>query len=392
MFPHQTNMLKKLHRFLSIAILVVHQNCVTPYSINAVEIEGETLAVEGDIIVGGDTKIYLSLLAKLDIYDATFITDALVWVESTQGEIYTGMLVDEENTQPCFLIDTKSLSLDKGYKLCIHLPNGRVYESDFLTPLHTPEIGSIDFAINEAHTAVEFFVTTSGDLDSSPYYRWSYTEDWEITSTYRVSYYYDPILNMVVAYPYHPNNTYTYYCWGKARSTSILIARTDHLLENLVHRQKLNTIYEVDNRISNLYSMELYQISISKEAYTYWSTLEKHTSEMGTIFAPQLDWLNGNIRCVSDPDVKVIGYISAGTLSVQRIFVDALEMQVYIHDYDKCPQVTPPRGATYRDMVAMGYQIFFADQPVWWTPVYCVDCRSAGGTKNKPSFWPNTHI
>ena len=376
--------------FLIVLLLMVLPSCITPFNIQSAEVETETLAVEGDIIAGGDTKIYLTLLASLDIYyEVKFITEAFVWVESELGETYLGVQMNEENAQPYFLVDTKSLSLDKQYKLCIHLPNGRAYESDLLTPLRTPEISSIDFVINEERTAVEFFVSTSGNPDSSPYYRWSYTEDWEVTVTYRTNQYYDPILNMVVDYPYHPNNTYAYYCWGHEKSNSIFIARTDHLQENVVHQQKLNTISDVNYKISNLYSMELYQMSISREAYTYWSALKKSTDEIGTVFAPQLDWLNGNIRCVSDQDVKVIGYVSAGTLSVKRIFADAIDIPIYKPDFDRCGNFVPvPRGWTYRDMVSAGYQILY---PYLWYPIHCVDCRVLG-TKNKPSFWPNDHI
>jgi len=382
--------LKRLHTLIFISAFVVQQSCITPFTIHNSEVEAEILAVEGDIIIGGDTKIYLSLMVSLDVnYDATFITDAIVWVEGMQGDTYPSTLINEENAQPYFLIDTKSLSLDEQYKLCILLTNGISYESDFLTSLRTPEIGFIDFAVNESRTAVEFFVTTLGDTDSSPYYRWSYTEDWEFTATFRASFYYDPLLDAVVAYPYHPNNTYAYYCWGHTRSNSILIAKTDYLQENFVHQKKLNTIYNVNYKISNLYSMEVYQMSISKEAYTYWSTLEKYTGEIGSIFTPQLDWLNGNLHCVSNPEAKVIGYVSSGTLSVKRIFVDELDIQIYKPDY-ACNSLLRERNSA-KDMVAAGYQILNPMALYLWFPVHCVDCR-ASGTKNKPSFWPNDHV
>ena len=366
--------------------------CITPFSMGDIQAEEETLVIEGDIILNGETKVYLSFLETIGAeYDQKYVTGATVWVESTSGNSYTGSAVNEANSLTCFLVDTRALSIDGQYKLCVALSNGRRFESDWLTPLPTPDIGSIEYIVNNTHTAVDFVVTSFGNSDDSPYYKWNYTEDWEIVSAHRSNVYYDRVRNMILEYP---TPLPVYYCWGQSKSSSILIARTDHLADNTVYRHRLNSLTNVNYKISQLYSMELYQMSISKEAFVYWSNLKRNTDEIGGLFPPQPNDLYGNIHCISDPGVRTIGYISAGTLSVKRIFVSEEDIGIYVprscNFLDMTQFLIPP---TDMELFDWGFQIVGMElimRERRWVPISCVDCRVLG-TKNKPSFWPNDH-
>ena len=382
---------EKLCSYLFLLVYVVLLNaCITPFSFKNTENEDEILVVDGNIILNGETKVYLSLMEKLDDnYPRTiYIKDANVLVESKLGIKLAGTVTTEVNNPPFFLINTRMLPMDGQYKLCIDLPNGRSYESDFLTPLLTPEIDAIDYAVNETGSAVDFLVTTYGNLNSSYYYKWNYTEDWEVTAQFRPNIYYNPQIGSFFSYPSDP---LLYYCWGHSASTSILITRTDHLAENTVHKFSVVTIGDRSDKISYLYSIELVQMSISGEAYTYWSTLKRNTDEIGGIFAPQPNDLYGNIRCVSDKKVRTIGYISAGTRSVKRIFASFQDIGIYkpfncsFYDFSK----DPPPPPTDAQLHHWGYRVVQLT-PREWAPARCVDCTMIG-TKNKPYFWPNDH-
>ncbi|MCL2501858.1 MAG: DUF4249 domain-containing protein, partial [Bacteroidales bacterium] len=315
--------LKKLYIYPILVFVVVTTACITPFSPKGIEAEEDALVIEGDIIIYGETKVYLSLLRTLDSdYDVIYVTHAHVWIENQQGDVYTGYVAEETNDSPHFVIDTRTLSLDAQYKLCVHLWDGRQYESDFLTPLATPDIHAIGFTVHDTRTAVDFHVTTYGDDHNSRFYKWNYTEDWEIISPHYSGIYFDPVLEVFRRYP---GESPVYYCWKRAESTAV-IARTDHLEENTVYQYKLHTMTNRDDRISFLYFIELHQMSISKEAHVYWSVLKRNTDEIGGIFAPQPSELRGNIRCISHPDDRVFGYISAGTRSVEKIFVTAQDI------------------------------------------------------------------
>ncbi|MCL2728250.1 MAG: DUF4249 domain-containing protein [Bacteroidales bacterium] len=381
----------KIETYLIILIIIVlPKACITPFTAKGVEVEAETLVVDGDIILNGETKVYLSYMVTLDsYYDFKSIADATVWVESSSGDKYPGALRFESANRSHYIIDTKTLGLDKQYKLCVHLSNGRIYESDFLTPLDTPSIESLEYVVNEERTAVDFYVTSYADNDASPFYKWDFIEDWEVVSRYRTDTYFNYASNTIVSYP---RESYALYCWVQAASIPILIARTDHLSENIVYQQKIHSINNRNSRLSYLYSMELRQLSLTKEAYNYWSVLKKNTDEIGGLFAPQPNDIYGNIRCVSDPDARAIGYISAGIPSVKRIFIDEMDVRIYIpppclfFNFSEWP-IRPSN----RDLYSMGFQIFIVAGRQEWVPIACIDC-TAIGTKNKPSFWPNDHI
>ena len=350
--------------------------------------------IEGDIIVGGDTKVYLSLLRALDSKkDITYVTAARVWVQSDKDEEYSGIVTRENGKPPFFLIDTRQLSLDRQYKLCVTLHESmKSFESALLTPLATPEIGTIEYFVNEAKTAVDFVVSTYADNNASRYYKWRFIEDFEIVAIYHPHRYYDPRTDKIVPYPTDPLLT---YCWDQTESTSILIAKTDHLESNVIFQQELTTIFSGSYKICELYSMELFQMSISKEAYSYWENLRKNTGEIGGLFSPQPSEMQGNIRCTSDQDTKVLGFICAVQPSVQRVFVSKDDLR--IHNPNPCPFfdwlsvfLDPP---TDRELYDDGWRVA-TDPPRSdreWVWEECVDCTKIG-TKNKPSFWPNDHL
>ena len=372
--------------------------CITPFAPKGIEGEGETLVIDGDIVVQGDTKIYISLLRPLGNSSSPvrFITEALVWVEDIDGKGYTGSLVTNERAEPYYYIDTKELTFDQQYKLCVSLPDGKRYESDFLTPLLTPEIDTIDFLVNETKTAVDFFVTTHGetpDKHSSLYYKWRYTEDWEIHSLYNTRIYYHLASNRFL--PYETDPSPYYYCWKKSESSSIITEKTDHLEENIVYRKKLHTIDREDDRISYLYFIEVSQMSVSQESYLYWLNLEKNTQEIGGLFPILPNEIYGNIRCVSHPNVKVIGYISAGTITSKSLFVMEEELGIYRYPY-RCEYYIPPPNLPwsaiyFMGMRAVGYNAN-ALGDLHFATIFCVECTDREGSKIKPSFWPNDHI
>ena len=398
---------KNINIYPIFVLVVLLTACITPFAPKGITVEQVSLVIDGDIILNDNTKVFLSFLQTIDSYGINYITDATVWVEDTQERRYAGSVVSETNKPPYYLIDTKTCSFTQQYKLCVTY-DGKQYETDFLTPLATPEIDDLGFIVHDTKAAVDFYVTTYGNDQISPYYKWTYTEDWEIVSAYPTNVFFDH-LNYYDAnhgFRQYPTEYPLLYCWGQSTVNPPVIAKTDHLQENIVYQQRVNTIHDRDDRIGYLYTMELVQMCISKDAFTYWSVIMRNTDEVGGIFAPQPSELYGNIRCVSNPELRTLGYISAGIRSVKRIFVTAKEIGIYdppsclpvnLAYYPDYPHAPYPQDCDFYywgDRVASQSLIDVleerASRTIKWLPKTCVDCTTRG-SKNKPSFWPNDH-
>jgi len=386
----------KIAHFIIVATIIpLFTTCITPFTPEGLHTQGGTLVIEGDIILNGTTIVFLSETEPLDSTSPTiYITEAQIFVKSDQEEVYPGVLVMEEDAPPHFVIDTQTLPFDRKYSLCVTLEDGTQFVSDPLSPMNTPEIDAIDFLVKEE--GVDVMVSAHGDQHASAYYKWNYSEDWEIASRYPTNLYCSPTYILST----YPTPYPILYCWKSSKSSAILIAKTDHLQSNTVYH-KINSIHCTSDKISYLYSIEVEQISISREAYIYWENLLRNTEEVGGIFAPQPSEMIGNIRTVQNiddknienKDVRVIGYISVGTAVTKRVYVSDQDLGVYRQPF-VCYAFDPSRYPP--DRVPHPFDLGYlpvgnaVGLNVEWIYRDCVDCTLRGG-KDKPSFWPNDH-
>jgi hypothetical protein len=72
--------------------------------------------------------------------------------------------------------------------------------------------------------------------------------------------------------------------------------------------------------------------------------------------------IKGNLRNLSDPGQPVLGYFGASMVTEKRIFV--VNVPGLPIEYIPCDPEPKPEPE-------------------------CIDCRLAGGTIVKPTFWPN---
>ncbi len=378
---------------LTIVILVALslKSCITPFEPQGVNMIDNMVVIEGNILQNDTTKVMISRSLALNDKNAiNYISKASVWVESERGNKIFGVETKKGSVIQ-YLINTKGIDPSFKYKLCVTI-SGRKYESEMLSILKTPDIDSIGFYTESDKSMVTFYVNTSDPQNNTKYYKWNFKEDWEFQSKFPSFFEYNPLTNQVISIPYEKNR---FYCWNSGVSSSILIASTDHLNEDRVYRKKIVTMGPSDRRINYLYSMELHQLAITKEAYTYWENIRKNSDDIGGIFAPQPSEISGNIRCVSDPKERVLGYISAGVVKKKRIFAYANEIGVYKEPAD-CDVVfvNQDNPMPFESLFNSGYDVTSYSEEAnesYWVSKKCVDCRLFG-TKIKPPFWPTNHI
>jgi hypothetical protein len=377
--------------FVSVTLLIA--GCIKPFIPTGMDSMESLIVIEGDIIQNDTTRITVSRsLGVNEEGGVDYISTSTVWVESEKGTKYNAVSAVRRN-KPVFLINTIGIDPALKYKLCLKIQS-KLYESELIPVLVSPPIDSIGYTKDTEKMSATFYVNAHDPDNKTTYYRWFFNENWEIQSQFQSLFEYQPATKTVISIPFEKNR---YYCWSSGTSSSVLIASTSGLSADVVYQKPLVSMGSSDRRISALYSMELFQMAISEEAYKYWDNIQKNSDQVGGIFSPQPSEIKGNIKCISNPSEKVIGYISAAKTAKKRIFVSGKDIGIYQYPTNcEVVFINKDNPLPIASMWDKGLDVtsYTGDPPFgdsYWVSKRCVDCRIYG-TKSKPSFWPNDHI
>jgi hypothetical protein len=268
------------------------------------------------------------------------------------------------------------------------------YRSAFVTPMKTPEIDTVSWRLNNDNS-IDIMVSTHDPTNNTLYCLWDFKEDWEVRSRYGASLRYDPITRTVISQSLYGDNRY--YCWASLSSSSLLLASTEKFIDAAIKDHKIHTLQPGNSRYSYLYSIQVNQYGINKEASDYFNNLQRNIDESGSLFAPQPSEITGNIQCLSDPDKPVIGYIFASKATSSRLFIPMAQLELsYFEDRGYCEERNDFTSA--EEAFGSGYEILDTNVNTVSGYLYisrqCIDCMSRGlgnPQKTKPDFWPNDH-
>jgi len=376
--------------------------CVSEFNAKLPPNDAQLLIVEGNIMENTDAVFYLSKSFPLD--------SALNKMESLN--VHANVTIIGSNgyqSQPAtnvgygaYRIAVGSLDDDVAYGVRIEY-DGNTYQSALTKPLRTPEIDSISFIQTEKGGMVDFQISTHDNKNGANFFIWNYKEDWEISAYYATTIFYNPV-DSIFYTDYSLSNL---YCWRSSASNQFLIGSTESLKENSIINQQLYQLAPQDARFSLLYCVTVNQRAISKGAYEYYQNKITLNGEMGGLFTPQPTELTGNVTCTTDPSKRVMGYIEVNKNTTQkRIFVYPWQI-TRPPMYPDCTTITQDSVRTLMSDMKMSYTDVYnmglrpaGDMdmmqyprilPTDWAMARCTDCVSAGGSKNKPDFWPNDH-
>ena len=377
-------------RSFIVIIIVFLSGCIELYNHEGVEEIRGLLVVEGTIT--DDESVFI-LRRSVGLYtklkgDET-VNDAVVYVEKDNGEQLQGVFKSNET----YTVQTGDLNAETKYRLYVKIGEYE-YRSEFLLPLYTSEIGSITSSKAGKGEPVNIYLNAHDPNDGSRYYRWSYDEIWEVKAEIFANYGFLNSDEPDYFYLHTPENTY--YCWGRDKNKSILIESTNKISENRITQKKLHEIPCDNDRLSILYYILVKQNQIRKEAYEYYSNIQKNVEQTSSIFSPIPSEMEGNIKCVTNPEIPVIGYIDVSTTTRKELFFSDDTVHYYEpqRSYDLrqwCEDAVTP----YLPYVGYDNYIYYLVQPPT-NPFYvhrsCVDCRlKDNATKDRPDFWPNAH-
>jgi hypothetical protein len=349
------------------------------------------LVVEGYISGNSPTQFSLSRTIPLP-GDSTIpvVTGAEVQVEGTDSSVYP--LTEQGNGQ--YGVASLPLSTAVQYRLRVSIPNGETYLSGFVPYKSTPPIDSVNWVYN-ASTGVTIFVNTHDPTNSTRYYQWNYDQTYEYHSAEASEYIYLPANDSFI--PRTPAQE-TFSCWKDVLQTSILVGTSAQLAQDQIYEFPLVNIPPNTQPLSVEYSILVSQYSLTDSGYTFLSLMRQNTESLGSIFDVQPSEITGNIHSLSNPTEPVIGYISAGTVQQQRIFINRLQLPYWswLFTCDDPDKIVPPILDSlefYFDTLHYIplYQNFGPNPPLfgWFANMaYCVDCTLQGGTNQKPNYWP----
>jgi hypothetical protein len=345
------------------------------------------LVVEGYISGNSPTQFTLSRTVKLpgDSLPPPE-SGAKVQVEGSDNTIWA-----LPETSHGVYRDSFALSPQPQYRLRIQTAGGETYLSDFVSFKNTPPIDSVSFTAGQNDVVI--YVNAHDPANATRYYQWNWDQTYEYHSGANSLFEFDIRYDTIVR---RPDSNQIYRCWSSTSSTSILLSTSTRLSQDVISLYPIQTIPLNSAPLSVLYTILVRQYALTEAGYNFLSLMKKNSEALGTIFDAQPSQITGNIHSLSRPAEQVIGYVSAGTVQQQRIWIYPGQVPGYYYYY--CAQadtLLPPNtdllknfGNEYTPIYAkalgpviIGYYSNSTD---------CIDCRLVGGgTTKKPSFWPN---
>ncbi|MDB5136143.1 MAG: hypothetical protein JWP37_2746 [Mucilaginibacter sp.] len=386
--------------FLIVSALVVTAGCKKPYLPPVVAVSSNFLVVEGLINTGSNlqdsTIIKLSRTVKLASSNSSNPElKATVKVESDANVSYPLA----ETGDGYYMAPGLNLSAANKYRLQIITADSRTYQSDFVQVKNSPPIDSVKYLVKS--DGVQININTHDPANKTTYYRWSYDETWIIHSNYNS--HEELITTPFDTIVFRPAADQIYRCWQSHIANVIVLASTANLKQDVISQNELTSVASTSEKISDRYTILVKQYALTGDAFKYWQQLKKNTEQLGSIFDAQPSEIPGNIHCITNPSEPVLGFMSAGTFSQSRIFIDNLDLPLW----KATPAITgctvdvfPYKDADgideVRTFLYFGHEIpLDAIQPPG-SPISgytaalpkCVDC-TLRGTKTQPSFWIN---
>lgn len=353
------------------------------------------LVVEGFINSGvGATVIHLSRSTDLNSPTLNDELNAQVRVEGENGSHFELLNNGSgEYSDPQLFLDNSVK-----YRLYIKTSDGKEYASDYSPVRYTPFIDSITW--QRENGGLRLYVHAHDPQNAARYYQWKFEETWEFHAAYHTSLKYirnsttNAVTSLAFRMPDRSSDSTLYKCWNSGNSSSIILGSTEKLDSDVVYLP-VQYIEPHSEKLSVLYSINLRQYALSHDNYLFLEKMKKNTEQLGTIFDPQPSEISGNIHCLTDPSITVIGHVEITEEQVKRIFI--YNNQVPDWGYDPgCSQVILDNNLDSIDKYGRflyptmpesidqfgGILKFYAtgDED-------CMNCTFRG-TNTRPVFWP----
>ena len=367
--------------------VILLAGCVEEFEANISDMPIEGLVIEGDII--SDSTVVFNVNKKLPLtftdendvfYDNYVNVDAELNVLGSDGTCWTGQALGEGQ----YRVEIGTLKPDVEYHLEVKC-DGDTYQSAPQKPLTSIGIEKLTFVQPDLNGPVTIQLNSEeGGVDDSKYYLWHFEEDWELRAEFVTTSLYNVVYNKIERFEYPP----VAQGWRYNVTDQYVLGTTGSMVKNQIVGKTLHSIKNTDNRLSVLYSIRVYQRSLTEREYEYYHVRAKLNKDMGGLFTPQPSELPSNITC-SNPLRKAIGFVGCNMNVSQRQLYISTDEVAYVNKVD-CDFGGEPEGGN-RDKFKAGFQV--CDDTPTWAKGECVDVTWLGADpKGRPDWWPNPYL
>ena len=373
---------------VGLLIVLLPIGCVEKFEADISDLVTEGLVVEGDIISDSMVQFRLSKTLPLTETDDNKVqfndflnVEANLAVKGSDGTSWTGIA----RGKGVYEVEIGMLMPEVEYSVEIQY-KGDTYQSEPQKPQEMVDIERVSFSQPDLAGPVSILLDTEEAKDTQ-YFLWYFEEDWEIRAHFQTKDLYDSESNSVIHYKYPP----VAQGWCYNALDDIMLGTTESNVSNKIVGKKIQSIENIDPRISFLYSIRIQQRNLSKQEYEYYQVRTKLNNEMGGLFTPQPSELPTNITC-SNPTRKVIGYVGCNMgIAKSHLYIKEDEV-LYLENYT-CDVGKDPEGS-YADKFAAGFQISDnTEMGIEWASVKCVDVRLfKADPMGRPDWWPNPYL
>lgn len=374
-----------------IILIILCNSCIQEYSPdiskyeNILVVDGKLTNLPGPYIVRLSRSYRFEENAGQPVSGAQLKIISNDGIETQMEETDKGIYVTTDNT----FIGIAGAS----YKLQIIIDE-EIYESEMETLIPPVPIDSIFWEHTKTGRqgdAIQLLVATHDPQNKTRYYGWDYFDTWKYT--------------VPIDDPEHLDRREGY---ANSTNYNFNIASTINRNADVIEKQPLLLIGEDINKLHLRYSILVTQYAYSEKAFKYLKDLVSLNQNQGSLFDPIPYSLTGNIKCVSDRNLPILGYFVIAGASEKRIFIDRSELpEEYrpISGFEDCDLELVFVRWELRDNVRLdhkvdslmgkGYAIFKEEFEggtggpkvhVYLAKRRCFDSR-ASGTNTKPDFW-----
>ena len=328
-----------------------------------------------------EQTIKLSLSTPVDNNEYNHLSGCAVTVIDNSGNEYK--FIDKGNEYTGII--NKNLFVNGStFMLSFTTPEGHTYESSFDEFTSCPAVDTVYYELNGDKTGVQFYVDIKIEDSYSSYYKWDLIETYENQATWPIGNYYDG------EFTYAPPSWDLITCFNTLDIQKIYTLSADNVVSNSTVKNALHFVDNSTQRLFHRYSLLVSQVSLSKDAYEFWEKLKSNSQESGGLFDKQPSNTEGNVKCVTDSDQKVLGFFGVSSIKINRIFIYEVT-DLYFPHYFSC---TAEHIETEDVLTSEPeeWPIYFAPTPEGYvgflTGDYeCFDCREQGGDTIPPVYW-----